>query len=106
MNASVTRPFPAQGPETPIQLPLGLSTPTTRRGNPSSPRPATSSERIAPMDQRMMTAEVLRVVGVHRATLYRWTRRGGFPAKHASGGWLRSDIESWLSQRATRIQRM
>jgi predicted DNA-binding transcriptional regulator AlpA len=53
-----------------------------------------------PLDLRMNTSEVLRVVGVHRSTLYRWTRAGFFPVKHPAGGWLRSDIESWLSQRA------
>lgn len=48
----------------------------------------------------MTTAEVLRVVGVHRVTLFRWTRKGSFPPKQVSGGWLRSDIEQWLSHRA------
>ncbi|HBZ71237.1 MAG TPA: DNA-binding protein [Deltaproteobacteria bacterium] len=48
----------------------------------------------------MTTAEVLRVVGVHRTTLFRWMRKGAFPSKHHSGGWLRSDIEHWLSRRS------
>ena len=100
MNASATRPLPTQVPEAPIQLPLGLATPVPRCRNPGSRNSTAGPEGIAPLDQRMTTAEVLRVVGVHRATLYRWTCKGGFPAKHVSGGWLRSDIESWLSQRS------
>lgn len=52
----------------------------------------------------MSTAEVLRVVGVHRVTLFRWARKGRFPPKHVAGGWLRSDIEFWLSRRALPVQ--
>ena len=48
----------------------------------------------------MTTAQVIRVVGVHRTTLFRWTQLGLFPPKHLLGGWLRSDIEEWLTQRA------
>ena len=55
---------------------------------------------MALLDQRMTTAEVLRVVGVHRVTLFRWTRKGTFPPKHIFGGWLRSDIERWLARKA------
>lgn len=48
----------------------------------------------------MTTREVLRIVGVNRSTVFRWMRKGLFPQKHVSGGWLRSDVERWLSVRA------
>ncbi|MBS0377233.1 MAG: AlpA family phage regulatory protein [Proteobacteria bacterium] len=51
------------------------------------------------MDQRITTKQVLRVVGVHRTTLFRWTRLGLFPPRLGSGGWLRSDVDDWLSRR-------
>lgn len=82
----------------PTQLSLRLATPPASRDSHSIGSPHT--ERITQLDQRMTTAEVLRVVGVHRATLFRWRRKGTFPAKHVSGGWLRSDIERWLACRA------
>ncbi|MHB8813514.1 MAG: helix-turn-helix transcriptional regulator [Steroidobacteraceae bacterium] len=56
--------------------------------------------RFAGMDARMSTTEVVRVVGVNRSTLFRWCRKGTFPAKHISGGWLRSDIERWFATKA------
>jgi predicted DNA-binding transcriptional regulator AlpA len=55
--------------------------------------------RILALDQRMSTAEVLRVVGVNRSTLFRWIQKGRFPRKHVSGGWLRSEIEVWLAEK-------
>ena len=87
----------------PQQLPLNLD------ARPPPPKRSTGTisqiDRFSrpTLDQRMSTAEVLRVVGVHRTTLYRWSRAGLFPLKHASGGWLRSDIELWLSLRAPPI---
>lgn len=84
----------------PLQLPLPLSQPPPRRSEPAIDGPLPHAERVALLDQRMTTAEVLRVVGVHRATLFRWTRKGTFPPKHHSGGWLRSDVEHWLSHRS------
>lgn len=80
-----------------MQLLLRLSPPGAARISPNAK--SAWAERLAYLDQRMTTGEVLRVVGVHRATLYRWTRKGAFPAKHHSGGWLRSDIDTWLSSR-------
>jgi predicted DNA-binding transcriptional regulator AlpA len=56
-------------------------------------------ERFANLDQRMTTADVLRVVGVNRSTIFRWIKRGLFPQRHASGGWLRSDVERWLAEK-------
>lgn len=44
------------------------------------------------------TREVLRMVGVDRSTLYRWRIKRRFPPKHKSGGWLRSDVEKWLTE--------
>jgi predicted DNA-binding transcriptional regulator AlpA len=55
--------------------------------------------RFANMDQRMTTADVLRVVGVDRSTIFRWVKRGIFPSRHASGGWLRSEVETWLAEK-------
>ena len=48
----------------------------------------------------MRQAEVLRYLGVSRATLYRWTRRGAFPkpvevAGTRSAFWRRRDVEAW-----------
>lgn len=65
------------------------------------PRPPTAAviERFATLDQRMTTADVLRVVGVNRSTIFRWVKRGIFPQRHASGGWLRSDVEKWLAEK-------
>ncbi|TLY99866.1 MAG: helix-turn-helix domain-containing protein [Gammaproteobacteria bacterium] len=86
-----------EGAAPPRQLPL-LFDP---RGSLVRPRrsstPVQKSERLPSLDQRMSTAEVLRVVGVNRSTLFRWTKRGRFPGKHVSGGWLRSDVERWLA---------
>src|SRR6202043_2423885 len=84
----------------PRQLPLllgpcGTSVRTPRPTIPAARKP----ERLAPLDQRMSTAEVLRVVGVNRSTLFRWTKKGRFPGKHGSGGWLRSDVERWLAEK-------
>ena len=85
--------------ECPQQLLLLLQAPRPkpkprRAVNGKSDRP-----RILALDQRMSTAEVLRVVGVNRSTLFRWIQKGRFPRKHASGGWLRSDIELWLAEK-------
>jgi len=52
-------------------------------------------ERFASLDQRMTTTDVLRVVGVNRSTIFRWVKKGTLPQRHASGGWLRSDVERW-----------
>jgi predicted DNA-binding transcriptional regulator AlpA len=84
----------------PQQLPLNLGSrpsPPKRSSGRTSQSDRSSGREL---DVRVSTAEVLRIVGVHRTTLYRWSRAGMFPLKHASGGWLRSDIEQWLAQRA------
>jgi predicted DNA-binding transcriptional regulator AlpA len=89
-----------RGMEAPQQLSLELSDPPSRRPKASGKRALDDRKRIAHLDQRMSTTEVLRVVGVHRVTLFRWMRKGTFPPKHFSGGWLRSDIERWLARKA------
>ena len=88
----------------PQQLPLNLDAhpPPPKRSSGTMSQKHRFSRPV--LDVRMSTAEVLRVVGVHRTTLYRWSRAGLFPLKHASGGWLRSDIELWLSLRAPPIE--
>lgn len=85
-----------------LQLSLSLLMPGDSPKLPAK-KPGPKLERFALLDQRMSTAEVLRIVGVHRVTLFRWTRKGTFPPKHSSGGWLRSDIEHWLSCRTNGI---
>jgi len=95
-----SRPEAIKGASLSSQLPFPFGSPSP---SAQPPRPATvvpalpKPERLAHLDQRMSTADVLRVVGVNRSTLFRWTKKGRFPAKHASGGWLRSDVERWLT---------
>lgn len=83
----------------PEQLSLELIVPAKPATRPNgagyNAQPAVG--RIAPMDQRMTTNDVLRVVGVNRSTIFRWTKAGRFPQKHESGGWLRSEVERWLA---------
>jgi predicted DNA-binding transcriptional regulator AlpA len=83
----------------PLQLSLQLIVPAPRAKRPPvAPAHTGATEvRLAPMDQRMNTGEVLRIVGVNRSTVFRWVKKGRFPQKHESGGWLRSDVERWLS---------
>lgn len=84
----------------PVQLSLGLVVPPVRnRETPSieAPRRPPQMDRFAGMDARLSTNEVVRVVGVNRSTLFRWCKKGVFPPKHISGGWLRSDIEKWFA---------
>lgn len=87
----------------PVQLPLVLVIPPVR--SPPSP-PAASpkrlpiTDRFAGMDARMSTSDVVRIIGVNRSTLFRWGKKGLFPPKHISGGWLRSDVEKWFAAKA------
>jgi len=84
-----------------FQLPL-----TAKNRHPrKSSRPAHEEserhlpERITGMDQVLGTRDIERITGRHRCTVYRWVCAGTFPAKRAGGGrgWLRSDVERWLS---------
>lgn len=59
----------------------------------------TDRERLAGIDQVLSTRDVEQITGRHRCTIYRWVCAGTFPPKRAGGGrgWLRSDIERWLT---------
>jgi predicted DNA-binding transcriptional regulator AlpA len=94
--------------EVPTQLPL-LFLASSPPAAPSSPVQVNGDEHCPvgedasarprlPMLDRLSTREVLRVIGVNRSTLFRWTKKGRFPRKHKSGKWLRSDVERWLSE--------
>ncbi len=84
-----------------FQLPLSVGEGRPRRSAPASheravrPVPA----RVAGIDQVLSTRDVEQITGKHRCTIYRWVCAGTFPPKRAGGGrgWLRSDIERWLS---------
>ena len=90
--------------DAPVQLPLVLVVPPASNSKaPPQGRPKRSpiiAERFAGMDARMSTSDVVRVVGVNRSTLFRWCKKGLFPPKHLSGGWLRSDVEKWFAAKA------
>ena len=89
----------------PVQLSLMLVVPpvSPKVAPAETPTPPLIADRLAGMDARMSTSDVVRVVGVNRSTLFRWCKKGLFPPKHISGGWLRSDIEKWFAAKA--IQR-
>ena len=84
-----------------FQLPLAVArsrppkVKTPRVEAPERPLP----ERIAEIDQVLSTHDVERITGKHRCTIYRWVLAGAFPPRRAGGGrgWLRSDVERWLS---------
>jgi predicted DNA-binding transcriptional regulator AlpA len=83
-----------------MQLPL-LFGPTVAPESSGGPPPTSREPKLTEaLDQRMPTREVLRIVGVNRSTVFRWIRKGLFPQKHVAGGWLRSDVERWLSTKA------
>jgi len=87
----------------PVQLSLTLVVPSVHeRGTRTveAPKRLPVMDRFAGMDARLSTSEVVRVVGVNRSTLFRWCKKGAFPQKHISGGWLRSDIERWFAAKA------
>lgn len=48
---------------------------------------------------------VMAMLGVSKPTIYLWIKRGAFPAPLKIGpkasGWLLSEIECWLADRAT-----
>lgn len=84
----------------PVQLQLTLIMPPVR--SPATPAAISAKlppivDRLTGMDVRMSTSDVVRVVGVNRSTLFRWCKKGTFPQKHISGGWLRSDVEKWFA---------
>jgi predicted DNA-binding transcriptional regulator AlpA len=88
-----------------MQLPLLFDQPPAPE---RSIRPSPQARSLEPkltdrLDQRMPTREVLRIVGVNRSTVFRWIRKGLFPQKHVAGGWLRSDVEKWLSAKGGQL---
>ena len=83
-----------------FQLPLTATTrPLPRLPVRQERQERTLPERVIGIDQVLSTHDVERITGRHRCTIYRWVRAGSFPAKRAGGGkgWLRSDIERWLT---------
>jgi len=85
-----------------IELPLAATKRDSERRKSRSRAAMSQStqDRVAGMDQVLGTHDVERITGKHRCTIYRWVVAGTFPAKRAGGGrgWLRSDVEKWLSQ--------
>jgi len=56
-------------------------------------------------DHILRWQQVRDVVGLSRATIWRMTREGRFPSpvqlsSAASVGWLKSEVEAWLHERA------
>jgi predicted DNA-binding transcriptional regulator AlpA len=93
----------AVGGDRPLQLPLVLVVPpvsSPKIAPAASPKRLPIIDRFVGMDARMSTSDVVRVVGVNRSTLFRWCKKGLFPPKHISGGWLRSDVEKWFAAKA------
>ena len=85
-----------------FQLPLSVkkSPPARRSALVRGERSERSlPERVAGIDQVLSTRDIERITGRHRCTVYRWVCAGTFPPKRAGGGrgWLRSDVECWLS---------
>jgi len=50
--------------------------------------------------------EVLRMVGLSRATIYKRIKQGTFPAAVPLGdvavGWLRAEVEQWITEQVSR----
>ena len=84
-----------------MDLLLPAATAQRRPRKPSTPRPQNKRhvERLPGIDQVLGTHDIERITGRHRCTIYRWVCAGTFPPKRAGGGrgWLRSDVERWLS---------
>lgn len=51
----------------------------------------------------LRTNDLIKVLNVSRATIYRWERAGLIPAKRRLGpntvGWLQDEISEWLTNR-------
>ncbi len=54
-------------------------------------------------DMILTAAQVLKIVGVNRSTLFRWEQAGLFPRRVLLGkrrvGWLAREVLEWLEQR-------
>jgi prophage regulatory protein len=55
------------------------------------------------MDSIIREPKVLELVGAGRSTVRMWEKEGSFPQRRKIGkrsvGWLKSEIEAWLSSR-------
>lgn len=56
------------------------------------------------MEQIVRKPELCRNLGISPVTLWRWTRRKGFPSPIKLGpnsvGWIEAEISEWLAARA------
>ena len=61
---------------------------------------------ILPMSRILPNKIVLKRIGKHRTTIYRWIKAGKFPPPVEIGpnriGWFEDEIEDWLSSRPRR----
>ena len=61
-----------------------------------------TDEKAAPAERILNEAEVVKMVGVSRVTIYTWERDGRFPRRRQLGpkrvGWLLSDILNWMQK--------
>jgi predicted DNA-binding transcriptional regulator AlpA len=84
-----------------FQLPFAAKSGQARKSPSAAHEQAERSlpKRVAGIDQVLSTRDIERITGRHRCTVYRWVCAGTFPPKRAGGGrgWLRSDVERWLS---------
>jgi predicted DNA-binding transcriptional regulator AlpA len=71
---------------------------TARGADRASQTPSQKPLARLPTLDRLTVREVLKVVPINRSTLFRWVNNGRFPKRHKAGGWLRSDIEKWLTE--------
>lgn len=72
----------------------------TNPSNSSSSRPLTEAEALAVY---LTVAQVLAIIGVSYATLWRWQKGGHFPHRRKLGpnrvAFLRSEVEEWIESR-------
>lgn len=73
--------------------------------NSEAESPASGSEEGARITSRVIDLdEVMRRTTLSRSTIYDWMEKGLFPRSIELGprrvGWLESDIEAWIAQRA------
>lgn len=68
-------------------------------------RHAIAMQQTPPTRRILRQPSVIGRVGVHATTLYRWWKRGEFPAPVRLGsnsiGWYEHEVEGWLASRAT-----
>ena len=81
-----------------FQTPAPSVQPVVNTAERSSHTPSLKPSARLPALDRLTVREVLKIVPINRSTLFRWVNRGRFPKRHKAGGWLRSDIEKWLTE--------